>query len=141
MIDVILHAKWLTGACQVPQLGAECEVRGKGRRKASTRPKQYSVASSICKVIMILRFLYLANILLQLNWKSVTVHRSTIVYQSRTHFRESYTFKVLFIVVIMEAYADPNGSTPNTEVDIEKYPTAKRLVNTCRAFFSEIDNL
>ena len=90
---------------------------------------------------MILRFLYLANILLQLNWKSVTVHRSTIVYQSRTHFRESYTFKVLFIVVIMEAYADPNGSTPNTEVDIEKYPTAKRLVNTCRAFFSEIDNL
>jgi hypothetical protein len=41
----------------------------------------------------------------------------------------------------MEAHADLNGSTPNTEVDIEKYATAKKLVNTCRAFFSKVDNL
>jgi hypothetical protein len=41
----------------------------------------------------------------------------------------------------MEAQTDPNGSTPNTEVDIENNPAAKKLVTICRAFFSEIDNL
>jgi hypothetical protein len=33
---------------------------------------------------------------------------------------------------------DPTG---NTEVDIEAYPTAQKLVTRCREFFSEIDNL
>jgi hypothetical protein len=33
------------------------------------------------------------------------------------------------------------GSTPNTEVDVEAHPTAKKLLTTCQKFFSEIDNL
>jgi hypothetical protein len=29
----------------------------------------------------------------------------------------------------------------DTEVDVEVHPTAKKLLSTCRKFFSEIDNL
>lgn len=36
---------------------------------------------------------------------------------------------------------DDPGIFANTEVDLEKNPTAKKLVTTCREFFSEVDNL
>jgi hypothetical protein len=36
---------------------------------------------------------------------------------------------------------DASGSTPDTEVDAEAHPTAKKLLTACRKFFSEIDNL
>jgi len=38
----------------------------------------------------------------------------------------------------MDAYS---GGTQETEVDIVAHPTAKKLLSTCRKFFSEIDNL
>ena len=36
---------------------------------------------------------------------------------------------------------DTLNGTPETEVDIVAHPTAKKLLSTCRKFFSEIDNL
>jgi hypothetical protein len=36
---------------------------------------------------------------------------------------------------------DASGGTQDTEVDIVAYPTAKKLLTTCRKFFGEIENL
>jgi hypothetical protein len=36
---------------------------------------------------------------------------------------------------------EASGATLDTEVDIVAHPTAKKLLTTCRKFFSEIENL